>query len=103
MRRIPTLITAATIGILMIQTAEATPINARQHHQSTRIAQGMVTGELTCRETKALIKEQRRIARTERRFRSDGRLGPVERRILQAQLNRASSHIYVAKHNAAER
>ena len=103
MRRIPTLITAATIGILMIQTAEATPINARQHHQSARIAQGVVTGELTRRETKALVKEQHRIARTERRFRSDGRLGPVERRILQAQLNRASGHIYVAKHNAAER
>jgi len=55
-------------------------INARQHRQQERIAQGIRSGELTSRETYRLERQEQRIDRQEDRFRESGDgLSPRER------------------------
>lgn len=83
---------AATTAFLatMIQPATAGSIDETQHLQEHRIAQGVRSGELTRWETKSLLKEQKRVAQLERQFRSDGHLGPVERKVLNSQFSTRS-------------
>ncbi len=78
-------------------------VNQRQHHQVLRIRQGIKSGELTRPEVKHLTREQQRIRRMERKFRSDGELTFKERARLQGRLNRASHHIYQEKHDNQQR
>ncbi|MEW6734168.1 MAG: hypothetical protein AB1489_22775 [Acidobacteriota bacterium] len=74
-------------------------INARQQHQRDRIAQGIRSGELTNRETTALIANQAKIQRDENRAKADGIVTSRERARLHKEENRASKRIYKAKHN----
>lgn len=74
-------------------------IDRRQERQSKRIRHGVRSGELTRWETKKLRKQQRRIARMERRFTADGRVTRKERKRLVRALDRASDRIAEAKHN----
>ena len=75
-------------------------INAREHRQQQRIAQGVRSGELTNRETLRLEREQLRIERQEDRFRASGDgLSPRERARLEHELNRSSRDIYRQKHD----
>ena len=74
-------------------------INARQHRQQARIAQGVHSGALTGREAARLERQQRQVRREERLFRADGRLGPAERATLNRDLNRTSRHIWRQKHD----
>ncbi|MDJ0739346.1 MAG: hypothetical protein QNJ91_06495 [Gammaproteobacteria bacterium] len=68
----------------------------RQHY---RIKQGVRSGELTRKEAKRLRRQQRHIAKLERRFYRDGYLDHHERRALRRKLNAASDRIYRLKHN----
>ena len=78
-------------------------IDARQHQQQARIADGARSGDLTHREVHRLQNEQRAIRRTERAYRSDGVLTGAERRALHSDLNRASRHIYNQRHDYQRR
>jgi hypothetical protein len=78
-------------------------INKRQHNQHKRIVQGFRSGELTKREVYRLKKEQRRIAKKERKFKADGELTRRERAILHHDLKHASGHIYREKHDRQDR
>lgn len=78
-------------------------VNARQQHQRQRVQQGVRSGELTRRETRGLVHEQRDIRQLEREYKSDGTLTAAERRDLHHEQNQASRHIYRQKHDAQDR
>jgi hypothetical protein len=78
-------------------------VNARQHNQHHRIAQGVRSGELTLDEAKALRGEQRSLRQQERQYKSDGILAKDERKDLHRDLNASSRNIYNEKHDADTR
>ena len=78
-------------------------VNARQHHQHARIAQGVRSGELTRRETRKVAEGQRDIRQLERAYKSDGKLTRRERVDLHHEQNQASREIYRQKHDGQER
>jgi hypothetical protein len=97
-----TLIVAASP--LLAQAGQRDPGgNARQANQQARIGQGVRSGELTKHETHRLEREQRGIAREERRYKADGQLTARERADLHHDLNAASRDIYRQKHDGQER
>ena len=73
----------------------------RQTKQFQRIAGGVRSGVITQREFTALSREQRRIKQTLGRARADGRINVRERRRIDTLQDKASKHIYRAKHNQA--
>ena len=73
-------------------------INARQHQQQDRIAQGVRSGSLSAREAGRLEREQYRFNREEARLRQGG-LTPRERDRLEDQQDRMSRQIYRQKHD----
>ena len=78
-------------------------INKRERNQTKRIGQGILSGELTRGEAARLGKQQARIHRQERRFKSDGTFTKRERARVHKSQNRASRRIYRAKHNNHKR
>ncbi len=78
-------------------------VNARQHHQHERIAQGVKSGELTRSEAKDLRGDQKELRQKERAYKADGQLTKAERVDLHKDLNANSKEIYADKHNAATR
>lgn len=78
-------------------------VNARQHNQHDRIAQGVRSGSLTKDEAKGLRDDQRSIRQDERQNKSDGTLTRDERKDLHQDLNVASRAIYSEKHDAEVR
>ena len=88
----------ATTGI-----ASAASINEKQYRQGVRIEQGRQTGKITWTEGLKLRAEQKRIARLETQYRSDGYLSQSERRQLRAMQNNASEHIAHEKHDGWKR
>lgn len=98
-----TLALALAAGAGQAHPQAAPGVDHRQAHQQARIAQGVASGALTGRETRALAAEQAAIRREERLYRADGVLGPWERADLHRDLNRASRHIARQKHDAHRR
>lgn len=78
-------------------------VNHRQHHQQSRIQQGVHSGELTRGEARRLQAEQRHIRHEERAYRADGHLTRAERADLHRDQNRASRDIYRQRHDAQQR
>ena len=77
-------------------------IDKREANQSTRIQQGVGSGQLTAKETYQLEKGQARVQNMENRAKADGVVTNRERaRINQAQ-NVQSQRIYNKKHNGAK-
>jgi len=100
------LISALLAGLVtfwLSSAAQAAPydpgVNARQHRQHERIAQGVRSGELTRSEAQQLRAEQRAIRAKERLYKSDGVLTAAERRDLQHDQNVANRHISQEKHD----
>ena len=92
------------IGLVLIVVSVSwarDPISHRQKKQSQRITHGIRSGEVTDREFVRLNREQRRIGKHKRRARGDGYISNKERRHLHRMKDRASAHIYRAKHNRA--
>jgi hypothetical protein len=89
------------ISLLVAGTAAASAasVNQRQEYQADRIEQGRESGKITWTEGLKLRAEQRRIARTEAEFRSDGYLNKSERRVLKDMQDDASEHISSEKHD----
>lgn len=71
----------------------------RIDRQHDRIRHGIRNGELTRKEAKKLRRENRHIAKLERKFTRDGRLDRNERRTLRRELDQASRKIRKLKHN----
>jgi hypothetical protein len=78
-------------------------INARQEVQRERIQQGVRSGELTRRETRRAVEDQRDVRQLERAYKSDGELTRGERRDLTHEQNQASRQLYRDKHDAQDR
>jgi len=99
------LITQITAAVTIIYSASsmAVMINERQDNQQARIQQGVVSGELTKRETVRLSKQQIKIQRKEMRFKSDGQFTKKERALVQRDLNRQNKAIYRQKHDQQQR
>lgn len=95
-----TVIFVTTILALMwCSAAWADRSSNRDHRQTRRIRQGIRSGEITRPEVRRLKKEQRRIDSAYHRASADGHLNWRERQRLDKMQNRASRHIYRAKHN----
>jgi phage-related minor tail protein len=87
-----------------IPNVKAPVIEARLSHQASRIEQGIKSGELTAKEAKALVSQQKEIYKDFYQAKKDnGFVGPHERRELRHELNQASRDIFLAKHNDVER
>ena len=71
----------------------------RIDRQKDRIRHGVKNGELTRKEAKKLRRQNRHIAKLERRFTRDGHLDRYERRTLRQELNQANRKIRKLKHN----
>ena len=72
--------------------------------QNVRIAKGVASGELTKSETKALVKQQAKIAKdVYEAKKDDGYLDRSERKEIRAEQRQASKDIFVAKHNGEKR
>ena len=95
-------IAAALLGLsLLAGTAQAQTVDQRHYDQQRRIEQGERSGALTPREARHAERQQGRIDRTEARMRDrhGGHLTYRDRLRLQHRENRASRHIWRAKHN----
>ena len=84
-------------GIAQAQTTPA--VDGRQAAQRSRINQGVASGEVTRIEAAKLRSEQRRIKRTERRAKADGRVTRNERVELHRRQNQAGRKIRSEKHD----
>ena len=72
----------------------------KQVKQTRRIHKGVQSGQLTKRETRRLVRQQKHIQKTKKRMiRNDGKLSKTERKVLRLKQRRASRNIYRAKHN----
>ena len=71
----------------------------RVERQHARIREGVKSGELTRKEAGKLRKQQKNIARHERKLSRDGDLTRHERRKLDRRQDKASKRIYRLKHN----
>jgi hypothetical protein len=97
---------AAIIGVVSVMgagSAWAGRVGDRQHWQKNRIRQGVQSGELTRKEVRVLVKEQRRIQKFKSFARSDGRITPKERWKLERLQDQANHRIYRFKHNTYDR
>ena len=91
-------------GVIINATAQTTAsINDRQQNQQARVVQGVSSGELTRRETKQSVHDQRSINRTERRAKSDGKVTRSERAHIRHKQNRASRQLRRNKHDVQQR
>jgi hypothetical protein len=107
------------IGLLPLLGALVLPAHAGQRHhdgnrfeqrfeqrldrQEQRIRHGIRAGKLTHKEARKLEKQQRNIARLERRFERDGHLDRRERQVLRNRLDQASDRIARFKQNDNQR
>ena len=78
-------------------------VDARQDNQMDRIKQGAKSGELTKQETGGLLKEQAKLRKKEKQYKSDGKLTPKERASLHKKENKTSNHIKEQKHDEQKR
>lgn len=74
-------------------------IDKREVRQPNRIQQGTNSGQLTTKEALRLEKEQVRIQKSEAKAKSDSVVTKKERARITHKQNKASQHIYQAKHN----
>lgn len=92
---------AGLIAVGLAGAANAQSVDARHYDQQSRIHQGERSGQLTYGEAHRLERQQHSIDRQEARmrYRDGGHLTGHDRAVLQTRENRASAHIYRAKHN----
>lgn len=97
---------AFVVGLMVwaaASEAEARSIRQRAQRQGHRIEHGVKNGELTRRETRGLVHEQRGIHQDVRQARQDGDVTRRERFGIQMEQNRASRHIFRQKHDHQDR
>ena len=81
--------------------AQAQTVDQRHYDQQHRIDRGLRTGSMTPGEARRVERQQHSIDRQEARmrYRNGGHLNGYDRAVLQHREDRASRHIYRAKHN----
>ena len=93
-------IAASFVIVTAAVIAQTTPvIDHNQKTEKRRIRQGVKSGELDKAEARRLRKEQKRIARMERRAKADGTVSCSERRRIKREQRAASRHIAKEKHD----
>ena len=97
LKRILTLTLVIFTGSLATSPLFADRVNKRQKIQKKRIRSGIRSGELTKKETKKLVRQQKKINRFERKAKSDGKLNFKERHKLERMQDRASKKIFKQK------
>lgn len=98
------ILAAVALAVISVPAMAGTPrLDAREHNQRERIAQGVRSGELTRPEARRLISGERRLHRHERYAKSDGVVTPGERARLQQNANRMSKRIFRQKHDPQSR
>lgn len=85
-----------------ISNAEA-QVRKTAKHQHTRIKHGVKNGELTKRETKHLVTDQRAIRQDVKSAKSDGVVTGEEKKEIRQDQRQASRKIYRKKHNKRDR
>lgn len=102
-RTISLVIMITILALIWSSSAWADRFNVKNHRQTQRIRQGIHSGKITRPEAQRLKNEQRHIHSAYRRAFADGHLNRREHQRLSKLQNRASRHIYQAKHNRAYR
>lgn len=104
MKSLAVLVFALMLGATVNSVSAQTPGAARGFVQRQRIAEGVRSGELTHRETRKVINDQRHIRKDYRRYKcNDGYISPRERQHLRKDQRKASHRIYRYKHNNRDR
>jgi len=95
---------AVALGAAVAARAEG-PIQQRKENQQRRIAQGIVSGQLTAGEATRLERGEAVLNHEIRAMRraNGGTLTPGDRAVVNRQQNRLSGGIYRLKHNARHR
>ena len=83
--------------------AQTPGVDSRQSRQSSRIKDGLQSGELTRSEMKGIRSDRQEIRQAERAAKADGVVTQEERQELQGMLNDLSKDIFEAKHNNKRR
>jgi hypothetical protein len=91
-----------TAGLVNAQT-QTTKVNQRQGNQKDRITEGVKSGELTKKETKNLVLQQRDIRRTKKVAKADGVVTRKERVVIHSKQNSANRNIKRKKKNDRSR
>ena len=101
-----------TLGLTFIAAAQTptptpgkrTPLaTRRQGNQQRRIGQGVASGELKAGEARKLEGEQKEIQADKQAAKADGTVTGTERKDIHKEQNKASRHVYRAKHNTKTR
>src|SRR5687767_9455242 len=77
--------------------AQKAPVDTRQENQKTRIRQGVKSGELTRKEARQLVNEQKKIRALERKAKADRDVTRKEARKLDRSQDKASKRILKQK------
>jgi hypothetical protein len=91
-----------TAGLVNAQT-QTTKVNQRQGNQKDRITEGVKSGELTKKETKNLVLQQRDIRRTKKVAKAGGVVTRKERVVIHSKQNSANRNIKRKKKNDRSR
>ncbi len=85
---------------VMAEPVRAPAINAHQHHQHARMAQGARSGQLTRDEATSLAQSQQSFRQQKRAYRNDNGLNADERKDLHQSQQELSRSIYNEKHDS---
>ena len=84
-------------------TVSAQTIHHKARNERHRIAQGVKSGELTRKETKNLVNDQKEIHQEVKAAKADGVVTKDERKDIKQDQRQESRKIYRKKHNGRER
>ena len=102
-----TIVLAALVMMLAVQTATAHPHGKKQVHkqynQHKRIQHGVRSGTLTRPEAKMLRGQQAKVRHYKQMAMADGRITPRERQLINRTQMNASRNIYRQKHDGQVR
>jgi hypothetical protein len=96
-------VAAALVLGAFFTSANAQTIKEKGKNQRHRIAQGVKSGELTKKETRNLVKDQREIRKDVKEAKADGVVTGAERKDIRQDQRQASRKIYRKKHNNRDR
>ncbi|MDH4089585.1 MAG: hypothetical protein OEV74_19290 [Cyclobacteriaceae bacterium] len=103
MKKITAILSCFALGLVITVKAQTQGVDQRRANQRERIHQGVLSGELTRRETANAAHHQGHIRRAERRSKADGIVTRRERAHLHHMQNRASRDLRRNKHDAQAR
>jgi len=105
MKRIILIIAALifTTSSIFPKNVKTPKINKKQKKQIVKINQGIKSGELTGKEAKKLLKQERKLQKQKKIAKSDGFISPKERTKLRKETKKMDAKIYKQKHDKQKR